>query len=72
LWGWASTERLWEKGPYHAKIETEIQTIEVSALKTRTICVNPLFCGNRRASPSSTFMPNIKLNSYLEVPERAA
>jgi len=38
----------------------------VSVLKMHTVCVNPLYCGNKFVSP--TFVPNIKLQSYLEVP----
>jgi len=34
----------------------------VLVLKTQTVCVNPLYCRNKLASLSSTFMPNIKLN----------
>jgi len=48
------------------------EALEVSVLKTLTVCVNLLYYGNRLANFSSTFMPNIKLKNYWEVPERAA
>jgi len=51
--------RLREKGPYHAKFEIEIWALEASVLKTRTVSVNRLYCGNRLTSFSSTFMANV-------------